>query len=227
LAWRFTPRRGPLVVALRTGERIILRPPPSTDLSTAYELFTADCYRPPRPLGPESVRRIIDLGANVGYSVLYWQRAFPSAETVAFEPHPTHCEQIRRHLRLNRAEDRVRLVEAAAGTADGRAVLSDRENCSSVVGTTDGLAVPVVDVFAAAAGGPVDLLKIDIEGAEYPILADPRFAELRPRAVVLEWHAVAGPVSGPEWCQQRLAGLGYDTYRTWEARDHGIIWAFA
>jgi FkbM family methyltransferase len=221
------PGRGPLTVGLQTGERIVLRPPPSTDLATAYELFTGDCYRPPRPLKSESVRRVIDLGANVGYSVLYWLRTFPGADITAFEPHPTHCEQIRRHLRLNRMEDRVRLIEAAAGTADGHAILSDRENSSSVVGTTDGLSVPVVDVFAAAVGGSVDLLKIDIEGAEYPILADSRFAELRPRAVVLEWHTVPGPESGAAWCELRLAEVGYETCRVWEAADHGIIWAFA
>ena len=224
--WRLTRSRAPVNVALKTGERIAVRPKPSTDLDTAYEVFAAECYRGPEALDPARIRTVADLGANVGYSVLYWLRAFPAARVIAFEPHPKHAELVRGHAGRNAVEARVRLVEAAAGTAPGEALLSDAENCSSIVGAAAGLRVRVVDVFAELAESPVDLLKIDIEGAEYPILADARFAKLTPHAIVMEWHAVPAGPSGPDWCAARLAELGYRTHRVEESSDHGIIWAY-
>lgn len=226
LAWRVIGQR-PLTVRLKTGERVVLRKPPATDLDTANELFVQQCYRSPRPFASDAVRQVIDLGANVGYSVVHWLRQFPEARVVAFEPHPAHCRQIRRHLQLNGGVGRVTLVEAAAGTAAGAAILTDEENRSSLIGAAEGLTVPVVDLFATVGGEPIDLLKMDIEGAEYPLLADPRFADLRPRVVVLEWHTIPALASGPEWCERRFAEYGYGTTRTWDAGDHGILWAFA
>ncbi len=226
LAWRAARAKGPAWVRLHGGNRIELRPIPSTDLDTAYEIFASECYRLPRPIEPSSVKTIVDLGANVGYSVLHWLGAFPSAHIVAVEPHPVHCGQIRRHLEANHVQSRVRLIEAAAGPAAGNVTLSDHENTSSIVAAENGIAVPMVDVFAATQGIHVDLLKMDIEGAEYAILADRRFVAWRPSAVVMEWHAVAAGPSGPEWCVRRFAEMGYIAERTWDADGHGLIWAF-
>lgn len=224
--WRLTRTKRPLVVRLSTGERIALRPKPSTDLDTAYEVFASETYRGPEPLDPARVRLVADLGANVGYSVLYWLRAFPGTRVVAFEPHPAHAGFIRGHVARNGVTDRVTLHEAAAGTAPGEALLSDAENCSSIVGTAGGLRVPVLDVFEALRGLPIDVLKIDIEGAEYPILADPRFAGLAAHTVAMEWHTVSTPPSGPAWCLQRLQELGYRTHHLDATDDHGMIWAY-
>jgi FkbM family methyltransferase len=222
-AWR-ARGWGALTARLRGGTRIVVRPAPTTDLGTAHDVLALECYRPPRPL---AVKQVLDLGANVGYSLLYWVGLYPGARVTAFEPHPVHCAQVRLHLQLNRLEGRVALIEAAAGTAAGTAVLTDDENRSSLVGATTGLSVPVVDLFAAC-GGAADLMKLDIEGAEYPILADPRFGRtLRPGAVVLEWHTVTDPESGPGWCERRFADLGYDTVRVWEGNGVGVMWAFA
>ncbi len=42
------------------------------------------------------VRGILDLGANVGMSVRYWQRRFPGARIVVVEPHPgNHALSVR------------------------------------------------------------------------------------------------------------------------------------
>src|SRR6516165_5292425 len=45
--------------------------------------------------------RIVDLGANVGYSCLWWANLCPNAEIEAFEPHPIHAELLRWHIRKN------------------------------------------------------------------------------------------------------------------------------
>ena len=40
-----------------------------------------------------------------------------------------------------------------------------------------------------------DLLKIDIEGGEWPLLTDARFGELKVPAIVLEYHAYDSPAA--------------------------------
>jgi hypothetical protein len=52
--------------------------------------------------------------------------------------------------------------------------------------------VDVVDIFDELSDRAIDILKIDIEGSEHPLLADPRFAKLRVRFLVMEWLVTTG-----------------------------------
>lgn len=224
LAWRVAALRAPLVARLKTGERLLLRPPPSSDLATANEVFVGRAYHPPRAVPEDSVRHIVDLGANVGYSVVWWLKAFPHARITAYEPHPAHCQQIRWHLGANDGGNRVTLHDAAAGTADGMATLTDAENQSSVIDSSNGLTVTVRDLFTGL--DRVDLLKIDIEGSEYDILADSRFGDLRPPVVVMEWHRTSDPRCGATWCEDRLKSLGYTVHHVTDGGTHGTLWGY-
>src|SRR5262249_47213341 len=130
-----------------------------------------------------SVLRIVDLGGNVGYSCLFWCGKYPNASVLTFEPHPTHCRLLEWHVRKNRYTKRVNLVEAAAGVRDEEANLTDDDDGSAIIQNkqASSIGVKVVDVFQAVPDGPIDLLKIDIEGSEYAILEDPRFEALATR----------------------------------------------
>ena len=73
----------------------------------------------------------------------------------------------------------------------------------------------------------VDLLKLDIEGAEWPILADSRFAGLRVPVVMLEHHNEGAPAGAtPEESAERaLTDAGYDVERTVvEFPGAGVVW---
>jgi FkbM family methyltransferase len=222
LAWRALKSARPLVVELRDGERIALRPPPAADLDTAYEVFVLRIYDPVRSAVSRPLR-IVDVGANVGYTCVLWGHAFPEARVTAFEPHPRHVRALRQNLALNGLDGNVEVVEAAAGVSAGRAAFLDAENESGLVasgrpasservakaGAPRELEVKVVDFFELVGEGPLDLLKMDIEGGEYPLLSDPRFAALRARAIALEWHVTPTHPDGKRWCEQRLRELGY------------------
>jgi hypothetical protein len=65
------------------------------------------------------------------------------------------------------------------------------------------------DLFEALAGVRVDLLKMDIEGAEHRLLSDPRFAALKPRTIVMEWHSTDEHPEGQRRCVESLERLGY------------------
>ena len=227
MAWRLSRRRGSVTLRLAQGPAILLRAPSAgnNDYGVAYEIFVYRYYQCPRPLPTDTIRRVVDLGANVGFSCLYWLTQFPRAEMVALEPHPGHFAQCKANLAMNGMLPRVELHQAAAGTARRQITLSDAGTSSSVMGAdcASGIAAEMLDIFGLLAGRPVDLLKLDIEGGEYAILEDPRFAALNVPYLVMEWHG--GPADRDR-CLSRFGALNYETLQLFDNGSYGMLWAF-
>jgi FkbM family methyltransferase len=224
LVWRTLGARSPIKVRLKSGLCIKIRSHSTTDYGVAWDIFLRGCYRCPEPVS--QVRRIVDLGANVGYSCLFWCQQYPEARVTAFEPHPKHVSAIAENLSANHFLDRVKVVEAAAGVAEAEAYLVDAGSSSAITSSPAGYAVPVVDVFQML-DGTIDILKIDIEGGEYGLLGDERFGSIQARTIVVEWHKTADCPDGREWCLDRLRRFGYRT--TIGSEDlplAGLIWGF-
>jgi len=80
----------------------------------------------------------------------------------------------------------------------------------------------MADVCAA------DLVKVDIEGGEWDILLDPRFAQNPPRAIVLEYHPHLCPGDDPRAAaQEALARAGLSMAPIWHRADgYGMLWAW-
>lgn len=229
LAWRARRSQQPATFRLRSGERLFLRAPPATDTLTAYEIFVAEVYRSVGPNPDNSVRRIVDVGANVGFSLLYFGSRYPNAQMIAFEPHPVHVSSLKKNLELNNLTSRVTLHPVAACSRSGTVRLSDEENCSSVVPGEGPRAIEVAaaDFFEKVGTEPVEILKMDIEGGEYDLLRDPRFAGLDVRTIVLEWHRSKLHPDGRDWCVRRLRDLGYSvTTGLWTSDVNGLLWGF-
>jgi FkbM family methyltransferase len=224
LIWRALGARNTIKVRLKSGLCINIRSHSTTDYGVAWDIFFRGAYRSPEPIS--QVKQIVDLGANVGYSCLFWCQQYPEARVTAFEPHPVHVSSITKHLSENHFSDRVKVVEAAAGVAEGAAHLVDAGSSSTITSSPTGYAVPVVDVFKML-DCTIDILKIDIEGGEYGLLGDERFGSLRARTVVVEWHKTANYPDGREWCQDRLQRFGYRTCKGFEDLPlAGLIWAY-
>jgi len=128
-------------------------------------------------------------------------------------------------LAANRFSDRVKVVPAAAGVSKTAGYLVDAGSSSTIAESGD-FAVQVVDLFQTVKG-PIDILKIDIEGGEYKLLADERFGSLGARTVVVEWHKRANCPDGRKWCEDRLRRFGYRTSIGFEDLPlAGLIWGF-
>lgn len=224
LIWRLLGARGSIDLGLKSGLCIRIRSHATTDYGVAWDIYWRGCYQCPEPLS--QVRRIVDLGANVGYSCLFWCQQYPDAGITAFEPHPEHLKAIERHLTANHFSDRVKVVAAAAGVANETSYLVDAGSSSTIADSPGGYSVQVVDLFQMMAG-PIDILKIDIEGGEYGLLADERFGALDARTIVVEWHKTAEYPDGGKWCEERLRGFGYRTRIGFEDLPAaGLIWGF-
>jgi FkbM family methyltransferase len=167
-------------------------------------------------------RHMIDCGANTGYfTCVFLAAAAPGARVTAFEPMPECTEVLRKNLASNGFEDRVVLHEAACGAERGRIRMAQVSNM--MIGTDVGDAPSrVADVVALDdfVQEPVDLVKLDIEGAEPQALAGMRrlLAENRP-VLITELN---------EYWLRSVSGVGAaDVVRELEAHGYDVVPAAA
>lgn len=139
--------------------------------------------------------RILDCGANVGLASLYFRARHPGCRITAFEADPAIADVMRGNLARNGCSD-VEVVPAAVWTTTGtvpfRCEGADSGAVESVAGELPGetQVVPSVRLRSYLIRETVDLLKLDIEGAEKAVLEDCADALANVRAVVMELHEV-------------------------------------
>jgi FkbM family methyltransferase len=202
------------------------------DILVLDEIFSQREYDPPPEAeasldGLPAAPRVVDLGANIGLFGAWLLGRFPDARIVGVEADSANARVHRRTIEANGPGERWELVEAFASTAAGEVRFAGGRHATSHA-SEDGTAVPAVDVFPLLAHG--DLLKIDIEGAEWAILADPRFAELRPTVVVLEYHQDGCPEADAVSAAARgLRAAGLDVVEGGRKPEFGagIVWGLA
>jgi FkbM family methyltransferase len=170
----------------------------STDWLVLEEIFQRHEYACVR----EAVKEagwIVDLGANVGYSLRYWQTLFPKARVIAMEPEADNCLVCSRNILSAGLQGQVKLLQAAAAPSRSRMRLMDvgkgewayrTEEADDASGDRSVDALPLTEILADHAKDQIiDLLKCDIEGAEKELFADCRAWIGRVDAIVIELHA--------------------------------------
>jgi FkbM family methyltransferase len=134
---------------------------------------------------------IIDCGSNIGMSILRFKTLYPEASVIGFEPHPaTHAI-----LAENVARNRL------AGVTVHQAALSDREGAVELfmekerpldmaVFPREGLSSVQVraERLSSYLTQEVDLLKLDVEGAEGAIFEDIAGSLGQVKNVACEYH---------------------------------------
>jgi FkbM family methyltransferase len=213
------------------GVRVAIRHK-GVDAATLAEMFYHRYYHPPeevaRAIGEGS--EILDLGANVGLFGAFAIARWPHSRIVAFEPDPANARVHEDTIGANGLGGRWRLERAAAATRDGQVQFAAGLNAGSHIvdsqsdeGTVTVLSRDVLPLIAVA-----DLVKMDIEGGEWAILLDARFASHPPRALVLEYHPRGCPDGDPRAAAARvLRASGLKTASIWHASDgHGMLWAW-
>jgi len=160
-------------------------------VTVAMEIIQGQSY--PVFTWMKDVRTIVDVGASFGPASLFFAAVWPKATIRAYEPDTDSCD----FLIANTKGQNVEVHNYAIGDRYGAPVLYQGRlgaACNSLVrqpGVTDrGETVPMSDARAAFRF-PIDILKIDTEGMEVPILkriAD-RLGEIR--FLYLEFHSAA------------------------------------
>ena len=138
---------------------------------------------------------ILDCGSNIGMSILFFKKLYPDARVLGFEPDPRIFPYLQENIALNRLQG-VELFQAAVAAQEGSLTLYSDGKYGSFLG--EGLpaeptggwvkyTVPCVRLRDYL-NGPVDFLKLNIEGAEYSVLADSADRLRCVRELVLEYH---------------------------------------
>lgn len=197
-AWRYACRRAERIPRFTSGEiKLLNYQLRYSDLLTICpqwdDLFVRQALRFDFK---GSSPRIIDCGANIGLSSLYFKRLYPGARIKAYEADPDIHAILSENLRRNGASD-VDCVNAAVWIQNGRINFlcegADSGTLTELAGDLNGTdrSVPSVRLRDILAEENVDLLKIDIEGAEREVLMDCASVLGNVRAMLLDLHDFA------------------------------------
>jgi FkbM family methyltransferase len=131
---------------------------------------------------------VVDVGANIGYYLLLFQRSTGAGGCViCVEPSAENLPELKLNIAANPV-GRIELHEVAIGESEGEIGLRSGIN-SGVVKIAEGAHVVRVVPLDAIVGERVDVLKIDVEGYEGQVLAGATALIARDRpAIFLELH---------------------------------------
>jgi FkbM family methyltransferase len=139
-------------------------------------------------LGPAPV--ILDVGANYALAAIVLKEDHPEAEIVAFEADPAIADIAEANIRAAGLSG-VTLVRAAAWTAESTQRFASEGGDAGHLGGDGGIEVRTVRLRDWL-DRDIDLLKMDIEGAEVEVLLDCADRLHRVRNIVCEYHSYAG-----------------------------------
>jgi FkbM family methyltransferase len=215
----------------RGGVRITCPNVPGARLPL-YEQYADDCYRLRELLAPLQGRplQVFDIGAHIGSFATHIATLHRRARVECYEPSAQSAQYLRRNAQQNGFGGRITVHEVALADKEGTALFDDNDGGSvhnglvraerRLVDGADALAerhtveVPTItfDTAVAAAPAPPQLVKMDCEGGEYPLVyASSPESWASVEVVVMEYH----PVPGESWDELRvwLHDAGLDVVR--------------
>lgn len=139
------------------------------DMHALTEIFVDNCYDP----HSKNVHQVLDLGANIGlFSVWAWIN-FPNCIIHSYEPDPEIYKLLEKNLSpLSNVKTFNRAIADKEGTIEF--YVSKRSFSSSIYPLSGSKVISIptkkLDQVISDIGGTVDLMKIDIEGAEFSVL---------------------------------------------------------
>ena len=168
----------------------------SSDVPTFDQIFIRheydfDVKTPPRT--------IVDAGANIGLASIYFSNRFPDAKIIAIEPEESNLEILRRNIApygnivlicgaLWHEDARIDLVDPSFGKWGFMTQAQDgaEGRYGEVVHEVQGMTVETI--MREQAIDRIDILKIDIEGAEREVFRDTSSWIEKVDALIVELH---------------------------------------
>lgn len=168
----------------------------TSDVETFEEVFVGREYD--LPFSGFDPALILDLGANVGYTSVFFATRWPDAEILAVEPSLTNVEILRRNTS---AWPRIHPLHAAVWSRPANVHIANPDAAPNAFrvseaggARSDGVDAYTVPQLLKRLGdrSPV-LVKIDIEGAETEIFADGAAWLDAVSVVIIELHDQLAP----------------------------------
>jgi FkbM family methyltransferase len=188
----------------------------TTDRLLVWEIWKLGMYANKRaPIRPGDT--VVDIGAHIGVFAVWAARQARNGRVIAYEPSRGNFTLLVENAGLNRAENLVPVNRAVfdppgqyafyqpGGHGSMGSVMQEASARKEMVD-----AVTLDDIFTNHGIDRIDFLKLDAEGAEYPVLfnASPD-ALKRIRQLVLEYHVFEGSPWKPEELIAHLRRHGF------------------
>jgi FkbM family methyltransferase len=196
------------------GKKIVITDP-FWHLHSLKEIFLDDSYK------FKSVNKnplILDCGANIGLSVIYFKQMYPGSRVIAFEPDPTIYKMLEQNLDTfgygdvclhNKAvwKENTILKFASTGSLGGSLdIHAGREYDPDTI--TEVPALRLKDYMEEE----TDFLKIDIEGAELEVLQDCAEELSHVKNIFVEYHSAPDKKQQLACLLQLLENAGFRVY---------------
>lgn len=171
-----------------------------------------------------------DVGANIGIYTCMASKVIETGSIVAIEPHPDNAERIERNLALNGGRGEVyrlaldsetRELEFHSATSDVAGSFGSA-HYSEYGGETMAVEAVSGDEFRAREGIPrPDVVKIDVEGAEYDVLRglEGTLSSGECRSIYCNVCSEMNNDVADDAIYALLEEYGYDVERIWEWPD--------
>lgn len=144
---------------------------------------------------------ILDCGANIGLATLFFKRLYPKARIASFEADPTTAGILKRNIEQNHLED-VQGYNLMLGNKSGECpfyIDADADGGLTMSADPELLShrreiLVRTGRLSEYINRPVDLLKLDVEGGEFEVLADLRESGKisQVRSMIIEYHHKIG-----------------------------------
>jgi FkbM family methyltransferase len=200
-----------------------------------YEIFADDAYDLESLCsGIDADVAVLDVGGQIGSFSLAIARALPHAKVHVYEASPTSAGYIRRNVVANGLQDRIEVHSEALSGQVGDFTFRDSGDASghngltapeAIGGTTVTVRAVPFDHAVTATGGDIQIVKMDVEGAEYDIVLNSSPASWAAvRKVVMEYHPMPG--RSLEDLLAFFAGVGLEPVRhePGTRAGLGVIW---
>jgi FkbM family methyltransferase len=151
------------------------------------EIFTDENYK----FQTNSLTPVIyDCGSNIGVSCLYFSKNYSKSKIKAFEADPNIAKILMTNLEKNNCSDIEVIDKAVWINNDGIEISLEGADGASIYSKNNVTKVPSIrlrDLIESEK--KIDMLKIDIEGAEYDVLMDCKNSLSNVENIFIEYHS--------------------------------------
>jgi FkbM family methyltransferase len=155
---------------------------------------------------------ILDCGANIGLATLFFKRLYPLAHISCFEPDPTTASILRQNIEKNHLDVAIHNVMLTNDDEEHSFYVSSDIEGSLMMSSIPDRMSNQREILVKGSRlsnyveGNVDLVKLDVEGAEFEVLTDliesGKLSQVR-RMIIEYHHKIGGHAS----CLSKFFGL--------------------
>ncbi len=160
------------------------------DLLLFKQIFVTEEYKFPCPINPEY---IIDAGANIGLSAVFFSKSFPAAKIIAVEVERGNYDLL---VENTKGYQEIEAINAGIWPTTAKLEVVDTGRGPTgfmVREATDGAAnvfdaISINDIITRFGLPHIDIIKLDIEGAEKELLLQNSDWITRTKIIIIELH---------------------------------------